>query len=76
MTLTPALRCSAQICSCKVGVVNEIVGDAVDIPRNTHRVDEAERDQQPPRCRRENHEQEHQIRRVREGADHGDDVLR
>jgi len=33
----------------KVRIVNEVVGNAVDIPRNAHRVDETEDEHDPER---------------------------
>ena len=53
----------------KVGVVDVIVRDAVDVPRNADGVDKPHADQEPPRRVRENEKQRQNIRAMKHPGD-------
>src|ERR1700730_10975632 len=50
----------------EVGIVNEVVRDAVDVPGNAHRIDEAENGHHPKRQHREEKEHSEEIRAMQE----------
>ena len=54
----------------EVGVVNVVVRDAIDIPRNADRVDDSQADQEPPRRKRENEKQRQNVRAMKHSGDH------
>ena len=69
----PSARCERR--PGEVGIVDEVVGDAIDIPRDADGVDEAEGDEQPPRCFGKDDEEKNKVRRVGQRGGDGDDVL-
>ncbi len=59
----------------EVGIVNEVVGDAVDIPRDADGVDKAEDQENPPWCVREDNKEHCQIGRMPQLADHRNPIF-
>ena len=58
----------------EIGVVNEIVRDAVDIPGNAYRIDESQNHRDPKRNTREKIKHPEEVRAVQKGGRDRDDV--
>src|SRR5262249_4423942 len=58
----------------KIRIVNEVVGDAVDVPGNAHRIDEAENEHDPKRRAREKIEHSVEIGAMQNRGCHRDNV--
>jgi hypothetical protein len=58
----------------KVRIVNEVVRDAIDIPRDAHRVNEAKNEHDPERGSRKEMEHSEEIDAVENRSEHGQRV--
>ena len=54
--------------------MNEVVGNAIDVPRNTYRIDETENQHHPKRHARKKMEHTEEVRAVEKGGEDGNRV--
>src|SRR5207244_13549749 len=66
---------SIEHAALEIWIVQKVVRDAVDVPRDADRPDEAERNQRPPRESREGDEKKNEVGELRESCQYRDGVV-